>query len=240
MTSDAVRRLEVERHAALVAVEEQVGGGLAIPVGRPGARLVAGAGVLHLDDVGAEIAEEGPAPGAGDDAGEIDHADAVESERERIHARYYTAAPPWNPAGGVRPSPRPRIADIHDRLREGMIPGAFGREPEQRRVSEPVQVLSRRIHLWAWAGRRGRATQRHGMCRARVSPARRRAHRAPPGRRRAFGGLPGRGGGGRRRGGPAALRGARVSATGRTPVLGRGQARGNVTTWRARRPAWGS
>ena len=48
-------------------------------------------GVLHLDDVGAEVAQEGAAPGAGDDAGEVEHADAVEREGECGHGGYYTA-----------------------------------------------------------------------------------------------------------------------------------------------------
>ena len=59
---------------------------------------------------------------------------------------------------------------------------ACGPRPERGR-QRAGGGLSRRIHLWAWAGRGGRATQRHGMCRARVSPARRRAHRAPSGHR---------------------------------------------------------
>jgi hypothetical protein len=83
-------RLEIERHAALVAVEEQVGRGLAVLVRGPGAGLVARARVLDLDDVGPKIGEEGPAPGTGDDAGEIEDADAVEREWEGGHARYYT------------------------------------------------------------------------------------------------------------------------------------------------------
>src|SRR5215472_14364207 len=48
------------------------------------------------------------------------------------------------------------------------------------------------------------------MCRARVSAASRRAHRAASGRRRAPGDLPGVGGRGRRRRGRAAVRGAGV------------------------------
>ncbi len=87
---DALGGLEVEGHAALVAVEEEVGGRLAVLVGRPGARLVAGPRVLHLDDVGAEIAQESPAPGARDDAGQIDDADAVEGQGKCSHAGYYT------------------------------------------------------------------------------------------------------------------------------------------------------
>ncbi len=47
---------------------------------------------------------------------------------------------------------------------------ARARGPRRERgVSAPAGGLSRRIHLWAWAGRRGRVTQSHGMCRARVS-----------------------------------------------------------------------
>src|SRR5215472_7849501 len=86
----ALRGLEIERHAALVAIEEQIGRRLAVLVGRPRPRLVAGAGVFHLDDVGAEIGKQGSAPGSRDDAGEIDHANAVEGQEEGCHARYYT------------------------------------------------------------------------------------------------------------------------------------------------------
>src|SRR5207247_4972324 len=86
-----LRRLEIELHAALVAVEEEVGGGFTVLVRRPRARLVAPPGVFDLDDVGAEVGEEGPAPWAGDDTREIDDTDAVEGEREGGHGGYYTA-----------------------------------------------------------------------------------------------------------------------------------------------------
>src|SRR6202022_3106944 len=90
-----LRLLQVERDAALVPVEEQVRGGLAVLVGRPGARLVARPGVLHLHDVRAQVGQQRAAPGAGDDAGEIDDADAVEEERRGRegcdHGAYYTA-----------------------------------------------------------------------------------------------------------------------------------------------------
>src|SRR5436309_3274196 len=52
---------------------------------------VAAPGVLDLDDVGSQVAQESAAPGAGNDAGEVEHADAVEREREGGHARYYTS-----------------------------------------------------------------------------------------------------------------------------------------------------
>src|SRR6266481_3553788 len=50
----------------------------------------------------------------------------------------------------------------------------------------------------------------HGPPASGLPAPRRRAHRAPPGHRRAPGGLPARGGGSRRRRGPAAVRRARV------------------------------
>src|SRR5882724_5230637 len=50
----------------------------------------------------------------------------------------------------------------------------------------------------------------HGPPASGLPTPRRRAHRAPPGHRRAPGGLPARGGGGRQRRGPAAVRRARV------------------------------
>jgi len=53
----------------------------------------------------------------------------------------------------------------------------------------------------------------HGAPASGLPAPRRRAHRAPSGRRRAPGSLPGRGGGGWRRGGPPAVRRARVPMT---------------------------
>src|SRR5215472_7731167 len=79
-----------------------------------------------------------------------------------------------------------------------------------RRVDRQARARRPRILLWALAHPRARATPGHGVCGARVSPARRRAHRAPPGDRRASGDLPARSGGGGRRGGPTAVRGTRV------------------------------
>src|SRR4029077_91918 len=108
---DGLRRLQVERDAALVPIEEQVRGGLPVLVRRPGARLVAGPGVLHLHDVRAQVGEQRAAPGSGDDAGEIDDADAVEGERRGRegcgHGAYYTAV------GGVySPPARPSEPDL--------------------------------------------------------------------------------------------------------------------------------
>src|SRR5947208_15599792 len=87
----ALRRLEVERDRALVAVDDEVRRRLALLVGRPGARLVARARVLHFDDVGAQVREQHAAEGAGQGARAIDATDAVEREGRARHVRYYTS-----------------------------------------------------------------------------------------------------------------------------------------------------
>lgn len=43
----------------------------------PGAGVVTGAGALNLDDVGAQIGQGLGAPGAGEDAGKVENANAV-------------------------------------------------------------------------------------------------------------------------------------------------------------------
>jgi hypothetical protein len=73
---------EVERHARLVPVEPQVVARLA--VGRPRRSPppgVVAVRVLHLDHVGAQIAEEHRGERPGEDAGEVRHEDAVEGAR---------------------------------------------------------------------------------------------------------------------------------------------------------------
>src|SRR4029077_1160166 len=99
---DTLGRLQIEGHAAFVPVEEEVRGGLAVLAGRPGARLVARVRVLHLDDVGAEVSQQCAAPGPRNDAGEVEHADAVEREGECRHGRYYTAGRARLPGRAVR------------------------------------------------------------------------------------------------------------------------------------------
>ena len=106
-----------------------------------------------------------------------------------------------------------------------------------RQRTEQRNRMSGRIDLWAWARRDGRATPGHGVYGARVSTARRRAHRAPPGDRRASGDVPARGGGRGRRYRPAAVRRARVSGV---PHVWRIRARRgavSVRGLRARAPA---
>src|SRR5262249_45343446 len=65
----AVGRVEIGS-AKMVAV-------LALDEGRPpGARIVAGLGTLDLDDVGAEIGEHLPGPRSGQNARQLQHANA--------------------------------------------------------------------------------------------------------------------------------------------------------------------
>ena len=50
----------------------------------PAARVVAGAGALDLDHVGAEIGQDLPRPGAGENAGEFEHAYSGQGTRHRL------------------------------------------------------------------------------------------------------------------------------------------------------------
>ncbi len=73
----AVGLLEIDRDAPLVAVDRRERGAhLAVAAQR--AQVVATAGPLQLDHVGAQVAQEGRAVGPGDDAGEIEDPDALE------------------------------------------------------------------------------------------------------------------------------------------------------------------
>ncbi len=79
----AFRLGEVHRHRLLVAVGRQVVGRLAGVVAfgileerrAPGAGVVAAAGALDLDHLGAEVGEDLPGPGAGQDTGQVEYAD---------------------------------------------------------------------------------------------------------------------------------------------------------------------
>src|SRR5262249_14927268 len=83
-----LRVLEVQADRALAAgqrEEQRRLGGLvdAVVVGRRGADVVAGAGVLDLDDVGAEVAEQQRAEASGEQPAEVEDADAL---KRRGHA----------------------------------------------------------------------------------------------------------------------------------------------------------
>ena len=85
----AGRLRNVTGHRALVAVGAQVVGGFArfcaaavVQKGRaPAARVVTSAGALDLDDIGAQVGQGLGAPRAGEYAGEVENADAL----ERVH-----------------------------------------------------------------------------------------------------------------------------------------------------------
>src|SRR5690606_36047435 len=78
---------DVEHDRALVAVGRQVVGGvrglapLAVREERraPAAGIVAAARLLDLDDIGAEVAEALAAPGPGEDPGQVEDANTVET-----------------------------------------------------------------------------------------------------------------------------------------------------------------
>ena len=76
----AARVLQVERHAALVAVEHREAVGLVVDLRVEAARGVAVGEALDLDHVGAQIPEHHRAVGAGHHAGEVDHLHAFERQ----------------------------------------------------------------------------------------------------------------------------------------------------------------
>src|SRR5207249_6677234 len=112
---DAVRLLEIDGDAALVAVVDEVAGGLAVLVRGPRARFVTDARVLDLDHVGAEVSEQRAAVGAGQHAREVHDTDTIEGQRRRgglsAHVRYYTQYD--------APRRRPRPAHPGARRRDG-------------------------------------------------------------------------------------------------------------------------
>src|SRR5581483_1719438 len=73
-----LRRPQVERDAALVAIENVEVHADAVRQRRHVARVIAPARVLELDDVGPEVREHQRRVGAGEKPREIQHADAVE------------------------------------------------------------------------------------------------------------------------------------------------------------------
>ncbi len=102
---------DVDRDRALVAVGAEVVRGVArllagrvLQPGRaPRARVVAGAGALHLDDVGAEIGQQLSRPRAREHAREVQHLDALQGARRRRHGelrkRRYRS---WRDRGSAR------------------------------------------------------------------------------------------------------------------------------------------
>src|ERR1700687_1566438 len=85
----AIGVLEIDRHAALVAIDREVVGRDAPDAGRqPFARLVTGPGHLHLDHIRAVVAEHQRAVRTRERAREVEHAHAVQcSGRRWGHAR---------------------------------------------------------------------------------------------------------------------------------------------------------
>ena len=75
----ALGRLQVQHHGALVAVQrEEVGGVLAGERGPPVTRVVARFGALHLDDVGAQVAQGHGGERPRQHAREVQHAHAAQ------------------------------------------------------------------------------------------------------------------------------------------------------------------
>ena len=80
----SVEPFEVDRDAALVAIQEVEVGAVA---GRHAARLIALARPLHLDDVGAQVGQQQSRRRPGDDVAELEDAQAVERKRAVHGAR---------------------------------------------------------------------------------------------------------------------------------------------------------
>src|SRR5262249_54834866 len=74
----ALRRLQVQREALLAAVHRHEVRGLAARERWPAARVVALAGLLDLEDLGAHVAQRHRAEWPREHAGEVDDADAGE------------------------------------------------------------------------------------------------------------------------------------------------------------------
>ena len=70
--------LEVERHALLAAVQVHVVRAFAVPERCEVARVVAAAGLLDLDDLGAHVGQHHGAEGAGEHAGQVEDAQSGE------------------------------------------------------------------------------------------------------------------------------------------------------------------
>ena len=75
--------LQVERDAALVAAVHAPPGGLALVAGAPLPHRVAGAWRLHLDDIGAKVAEQPRAEGRRDEVAKLQDAQARQGARAR-------------------------------------------------------------------------------------------------------------------------------------------------------------
>jgi hypothetical protein len=75
---DLLRVLEVERQAALAAVEQREAQALAVQPGRVAAHAVALAGALDLDHLGAGLGQQQGGQGPGQQGREVEHAQALE------------------------------------------------------------------------------------------------------------------------------------------------------------------
>ena len=85
---------EIERHAALVAVDRHEHRALAAELGAvDGARGVATGRLLDLHDVGAHVGQIHAAGGAGDEVRQLEH--AVAGERQRRHGGLLVVHRPW-------------------------------------------------------------------------------------------------------------------------------------------------
>jgi hypothetical protein len=121
--------VQVERDAALAAVEGQVHGARSFPQRgeRVLARVVAAVLALHLDDIGPQVGEVLRADRSGDDAAEIQHAQPVEGggrgrvgegcHGSRVRASWRRASPRWSMRSRCRCGRRSQPAGAAGRAR---------------------------------------------------------------------------------------------------------------------------
>src|SRR5467141_1703790 len=123
---EAALALAVQRQALLVAVQRHEQRALAAPVGRgPRARVVAAAGPLDLDHVGAHVTERLRAERTGDVLRQVDDDDSVERQG---HGRECSSA-----GGGRRAAPRRgSTASNYPALPEGLAWRLPDQEPHGR------------------------------------------------------------------------------------------------------------
>ena len=130
-------RLEIGGDRPLAAIAGvEIGGRQRLAVapfdeGRPpGARVVARARALDLHDIGAEIGQKLPGPGAGEDAGELEHAQAVE---RRSHGTVKS---------GLRALRKARQTSCRRQLRQMRC-----RQPRSRGYKPPASRICRRVTI---------------------------------------------------------------------------------------------
>ena len=89
--------LQIHRHRALVAVDREIAARRPVAARGEVAHVVAAAGFLYLDHVGAEVGEDHREEGAREKAGQVEHSDAPEGTRKGHDCDSHTM---WKAAAG--------------------------------------------------------------------------------------------------------------------------------------------